>query len=125
MTFTILGPHASTTSACFDNHSHGCTLPPVYFDVGERGDADNVKAKIIAEAANGPLTNNGDRIVFEKGCFVIPDILANAGGVSVSYYEWVQNNYRHYWSEKGPVGRARQKHKGMAAVCHRTRQVGP
>ena len=60
----------------------------------------NVKARIVAEAANGPTTPAADRVLAEKGVFLIPDILANAGGVSVSYFEWVQNLYGFSWGEK-------------------------
>ncbi|MBU0628016.1 MAG: Glu/Leu/Phe/Val dehydrogenase [Nanoarchaeota archaeon] len=59
--------------------------------------ADKIKAKIIAELANGPTTPEADNILFKKGVFVIPDFLCNAGGVTVSYFEWVQNITRDYW----------------------------
>ncbi len=59
-----------------------------------------VKAKIIAELANGPTTPGADRVFADQGVFLVPDILANAGGVTVSYYEWVQNQYSFFWSEK-------------------------
>lgn len=59
--------------------------------------AGRVKAKVIAEAANGPCTPDADEVLNEKGVFVIPDILCNAGGVTVSYFEWVQNRMGFYW----------------------------
>jgi glutamate dehydrogenase/leucine dehydrogenase len=59
----------------------------------------NVKAKIVAELANGPTTPGADRILEDNGVLLIPDILANAGGVTVSYYEWVQDQYSFFWSE--------------------------
>lgn len=62
--------------------------------------AENIKAKIITEGANGPCTANADRILDQKGVFVIPDILANAGGVTVSYFEWVQNRMAFFWTQK-------------------------
>ena len=62
--------------------------------------ADNIKAKIVAEGANGPTTPEADKILFEKKVFLIPDILANAGGVVVSYFEWVQGLQQHFWSER-------------------------
>lgn len=58
-----------------------------------------VKTKIIAELANGPTTPGADRVLEDSGVIVIPDILANAGGVTVSYYEWVQDQYSFFWSE--------------------------
>ena len=59
-----------------------------------------VKTKIIAELANGPTTPVADRVLEDQGIMLIPDILANAGGVTVSYYEWVQDQYSFFWSEK-------------------------
>lgn len=61
--------------------------------------AGRIKCKVLAEGANGPTTANADRILAENGVFVIPDILANAGGVTVSYFEWVQNRMGYYWKE--------------------------
>jgi glutamate dehydrogenase/leucine dehydrogenase len=62
--------------------------------------AGNVKARLIAEAANGPTTPEADRILFKNSKFMIPDILCNAGGVTVSYFEWVQDLNRDHWSER-------------------------
>ena len=59
--------------------------------------AGKIKANIIAELANGPTTPEADRILFENKKFIIPDFLCNAGGVTVSYFEMVQNSYNHYW----------------------------
>ncbi|GAF93107.1 unnamed protein product, partial [marine sediment metagenome] len=61
--------------------------------------ADDVKAKLIIEGANGPTVPGADKILNEKGVIVVPDICANAGGVTVSYFEWVQNRQGYYWTE--------------------------
>lgn len=62
--------------------------------------AANIRARIIAEAANGPTAPSAEPILDDSGVFVIPDILANAGGVTVSYFEWVQDNYSFFWKER-------------------------
>jgi glutamate dehydrogenase (NAD(P)+) len=67
--------------------------------------AARIKAKVICEGANGPTTANADRILDENGVFVVPDILANAGGVTVSYFEWVQNRSGYVWDEPTVIER--------------------
>jgi glutamate dehydrogenase (NAD(P)+) len=61
--------------------------------------AERLKCKVLAEGANGPTTAAADEILYQKGIFVIPDILANAGGVTVSYFEWVQDRMGYFWRE--------------------------
>lgn len=70
--------------------------------------APKIGAKIIAEAANGPTVPEADNILNEKGVFILPDILANAGGVTVSYFEWVQDNYSFFWKEEDINGRLQE-----------------
>jgi glutamate dehydrogenase (NAD(P)+) len=74
-------------------------VPAALENVITTKNAPNIRAKIICEGANGPTTAAADPIVEDNGVFVIPDILANAGGVTVSYFEWVQNRAGYAWTE--------------------------
>jgi glutamate dehydrogenase (NAD(P)+) len=75
--------------------------------------ADRIKCKVLAEGANGPTTAAADEILHQKGIFVVPDILANAGGVTVSYFEWVQDRMGYFWPEK--TVNERLEHKMVAS----------
>lgn len=75
-------------------------VPAAVANVITKDNAPNIKAKIVAEGANGPVTPEADKILIDKGVFVIPGILANAGGVVVSYFEWVQDIQRLFWHER-------------------------
>lgn len=74
-------------------------VPAALENVITSENAADIKAKIVCELANGPTTPEADEILYRNGVFVIPDFLANAGGVTVSYYEWVQNMTNYYWEE--------------------------
>ncbi len=74
-------------------------VPAALENVITSENAADIKAKIVCELANGPTTPEADEILYKNGVFVIPDFLANAGGVTVSYYEWVQNMTNYYWEE--------------------------
>jgi len=75
-------------------------IPAAKEDVLTVSNADKIMAKLIVEGANGPTSAKADDIIAEKGITVAPDILANAGGVTVSYFEWVQNRLGYYWSSE-------------------------
>jgi glutamate dehydrogenase (NAD(P)+) len=99
---TVVGFPGSTTITNGELLELPCDvlIPAAYENQITAQNAANVKAKIVAEAANGPTTPEADKILASKGVFMIPDILANAGGVTVSYFEWVQDSQSFFWTEE-------------------------
>lgn len=75
-------------------------IPAALEDQITEENASRIKARLIVEGANGPTASNADAILDRNGIMVVPDILANAGGVSVSYFEWVQNRLGYFWTEE-------------------------
>ncbi len=106
-------------------------VPAALENVLTKSNAKNIKAKCIVELANGPTTNEADEVLDGAGIHVLPDILANSGGVTVSYFEWVQNRQGYYWSEEevqeklkstivraaDEVYAARDKYKASLRTC--------
>ena len=83
-------------------------VPAAVQNVIRADNAADVKAKLIIEGANNPTTLEADDMLRERGVLIVPDILANAGGVTVSYFEWVQDVQKYFWSENETVGRLRE-----------------
>lgn len=97
-------------------------VPSALENVITAENAGRIKAKIVAELANGPTTPDADQILHEKGVYVIPDFLCNAGGVTVSYFEMVQNAYDRYWSEATVHERLDEKMTTAFHAVHRKAQ---
>ena len=84
------------------------------------GNAGNIKARLIVEGANGPTTWDADKVLTERGIVIVPDILANAGGVTVSYFEWVQDRMGYFWPEHEVNQRLEQTIVGAFQEVHAT-----
>jgi glutamate dehydrogenase (NAD(P)+) len=84
-------------------------VPAAVEGVLHEGNAHDVQARIVVEGANGPTTGAADEILTQKDVLVVPDILANAGGVIVSYFEWVQGNQAYWWTADEVEERLRQR----------------
>jgi glutamate dehydrogenase (NADP+) len=99
---SLAGMDGITTLPADELVAVGCELlvPAALEDMIHEGNAADVKARVILELANGPITPEADDILKDRNVVVLPDILANAGGVTVSYFEWVQNRQGYYWTEE-------------------------
>jgi glutamate dehydrogenase (NAD(P)+) len=100
-------------------------VPAAVEDVLDEDTARTVRARWVVEGANGPTTSAGDRVLAERGITVVPDILANAGGVVVSYFEWVQAKQAHWWTEREIEEKLEHRmQSAYAAVAQRARADG-
>lgn len=97
-------------------------VPAAMEDQITAANAANIKAKLIVEGANGPTSSNADEILNKNGVMVVPDILANAGGVTVSYFEWVQNRLGYFWTEERVNRRADRVMKQAFETIYQTSQ---
>jgi glutamate dehydrogenase/leucine dehydrogenase len=86
-------------------------VPSALENVISKDNADEIKAKYIMEMANGPVTPEADEVLYDRGIISVPDILANAGGVTVSYFEWLQNLQQEKWEKKDVLDKLREKMK--------------
>ena len=84
-------------------------IPAALSNQNNKENAHLIKANIVAEAANGPTTPEATKILTDRDVLIIPDVLASAGGVTVSYFEWVQNNQGYYWSEEDIIVKLQEK----------------
>lgn len=98
-------------------------FPSALENVITEENAGNIKAKIVAELANGPTTPEADKILHERGVYVIPDFLCNAGGVTVSYFELVQNTYDYYWPRETVYERLDAKMTAAFQAVHQMAQA--
>jgi glutamate dehydrogenase (NAD(P)+) len=83
-------------------------IPAAVGGVITASNADRIAARLVMEAANGPTTGEADEILRERGVMVVPDVIGNAGGVTVSYFEWVQDLQNYFWTEAEIVARLRE-----------------
>lgn len=125
-TGSVVGLHATESISNEEILELPCDiLIPAALENQIRADnAGRIAARLVAEAANGPTTPAADRILFAKGIPVLPDILANAGGVTVSYFEWVQNNENEQWDEEQVNAKLLHKmRKATDAVIDKQREI--
>jgi glutamate dehydrogenase/leucine dehydrogenase len=108
---SVVGYEGSKTATCGQLLESDCDIlvPAALENCITKSNAPQINAKIISEGANGPTTTEADEILYERKVFVVPDILANAGGVTASYFEWVQNLSREEWTEETVNQKLEQK----------------